>query len=77
MPPASNVDVAGDQRSMARRERPRLFAAGAAIARAVAMLIARSRDRRALAALDERLLRDIGIDRHSAAVESAKPPWRR
>ena len=36
----------------------------------------RSRQRAALAALDEERLRDIGIDRVSAAREAAKPFWR-
>ena len=39
--------------------------------------IERSRQRRALAQLDERLLRDIGHDRAEAAREIEKPLWRR
>lgn len=35
----------------------------------------RSRQRRALARLDDRLLRDIGIDRVSAMEEISKPFW--
>lgn len=34
-----------------------------------------ARERRALAKLDARLLRDIGLDQGSAEVESARPFW--
>jgi uncharacterized protein YjiS (DUF1127 family) len=37
---------------------------------------ARSRQRRALTDLDDRLLRDIGVSRSAAAREAAKPFWR-
>jgi uncharacterized protein YjiS (DUF1127 family) len=37
---------------------------------------ARLRERRSLAAMDERLLRDIGITRLDRARECAKPFWR-
>ena len=36
----------------------------------------RRRQRRALAQLDERLLRDIGLSRMQAAAERAKPFWK-
>lgn len=36
----------------------------------------RSRQRGRLAQLDDRLLRDIGIDRLAAMEEAAKPFWR-
>ena len=36
----------------------------------------RERQRTALAALDERMLADVGLDRGAAAVEAAKPFWR-
>ncbi|MDH3230844.1 MAG: DUF1127 domain-containing protein [Alphaproteobacteria bacterium] len=36
----------------------------------------RSRQRRQLARLDDRLLRDIGVDRASAMEEVSKPFWR-
>ena len=36
----------------------------------------RRRQRRALAALDDHLLRDIGISREQARRECARPPWR-
>ena len=36
----------------------------------------RSRQRRALAQLDSRLLRDIGVTAHDAAHEAAKPFWK-
>ena len=37
---------------------------------------ARRRQRRALAALDARLLRDVGLSAEDAAEESRKPFWR-
>ena len=36
----------------------------------------RSRQRRQLAGLDDRLLRDIGIDRATVETEISKPFWR-
>jgi uncharacterized protein YjiS (DUF1127 family) len=36
----------------------------------------RSRDRRALAAMSDRSLRDIGITRYDATFEANKPFWR-
>ncbi len=36
----------------------------------------RSRQRRHLARLDDRLLRDIGIDRATVEMEISKPFWR-
>ena len=44
---------------------------------ALAIWQERDRQRRALARLDDRLLRDIGVDRSSAARETAKPFWRK
>jgi len=37
----------------------------------------RSRERRRLGKLDERMLHDIGVDRASADFEALKPFWRR
>ncbi|MEX2616773.1 MAG: DUF1127 domain-containing protein [Alphaproteobacteria bacterium] len=37
---------------------------------------ARARERRSLARLDSRLLRDIGVNRMDAAREAAKPFWK-
>ena len=51
-------------------------AAFAYIARAVARWIARGRQRRDLAELDDRLLADIGVTRAQVAREAAKPFWR-
>jgi uncharacterized protein YjiS (DUF1127 family) len=42
----------------------------------LALWLRRARERHALAALDDRLLRDIGITRYDAANESQKPFWR-
>lgn len=42
----------------------------------VASWIERARQRQALAALDEAMLRDIGITRVEAAREAGKPFWR-
>lgn len=39
-------------------------------------LASRSRQRRALAELDDRLLRDIGVTRRDATIEAGKPFWR-
>jgi uncharacterized protein YjiS (DUF1127 family) len=36
----------------------------------------RSRQRRALSYLDDRLLNDIGVTRPQAKAEAAKPPWK-
>ena len=44
--------------------------------RVIGTWIARSRQRRALANLDDRLLNDVGITRSEAAREIAKPIWR-
>ena len=38
--------------------------------------ISRSRQRRALAELDDRLLRDIGLTAYDVAQEADKPFWR-
>jgi uncharacterized protein YjiS (DUF1127 family) len=54
-----------------RSARARLRGCGAAIA----MWFARSRQRRALAELDDRLLRDIGVTFEQARREAAKPFW--
>ena len=39
--------------------------------------IARPRQRRDLAELEDHLLRDIGVSRHEALREAAKPFWKR
>ncbi|MCW5752681.1 MAG: DUF1127 domain-containing protein [Alphaproteobacteria bacterium] len=36
----------------------------------------RARERAALASLDERMLKDIGISRHEAEREAARTGWR-
>ncbi|UCH72846.1 MAG: DUF1127 domain-containing protein [Rhodospirillales bacterium] len=42
----------------------------------LALWYERSRQRRDLARLDDRLLRDIGLDRATVELEIAKPFWR-
>lgn len=42
----------------------------------LALWHARHRQRRQLALLDDRLLRDIGLDRATAMEEASKPFWR-
>ena len=37
--------------------------------------LGRARDRRALAALDERTLKDIGLSRYDISAEMARRPW--
>lgn len=43
--------------------------------RLVGLMIARSRERHALASLDRRMLRDIGLDPHQAGQEARKWFW--
>ena len=45
------------------------------ISRLARRLIARQRERRALAEMDDRALRDIGINRLDAMREANKPFW--
>lgn len=47
-----------------------------AIAETVGVWLVRARTRRALAELDDRILRDIGISRWEAEREAYKPFWR-
>jgi uncharacterized protein YjiS (DUF1127 family) len=49
---------------------------GAAAVRAVLLWMERSRQRRALAELDDRLLCDIGLTREEARQECANPFWK-
>ena len=37
--------------------------------------LGRARDRRALASLDERTLKDIGLSRYDVSAELARRPW--
>jgi uncharacterized protein YjiS (DUF1127 family) len=54
----------------------RLMRFGGAAVRAVWFWMERSRQRRALAELDDRLLRDIGLTRDEARRESSSPFWK-
>jgi uncharacterized protein YjiS (DUF1127 family) len=54
----------------------RLMRFGRAAVRAVWFWMERSRQRRALAKLEDRLLRDIGLTRDEARRESSTPFWK-
>jgi uncharacterized protein YjiS (DUF1127 family) len=58
-----------------RRAAPRRTSPPVSLTALVRSWRTRIRERRALAAMDERLLRDIGISRLDAARECAKPFW--
>ena len=68
------------------KTKPRLSVAalaGTGLARLLAAAFAligtwhdRARQRRELARLDQRLLRDIGVSRYDALAEARKPFWR-
>jgi uncharacterized protein YjiS (DUF1127 family) len=45
-------------------------------ARLIGTWLTRVRSRRALRRLDDRLRRDIGVDRYAAMAEARKPFWR-
>ncbi len=47
----------------------------ARIRNAFSAWLGRARDRRTLAALDERTLKDIGLSRYDVAAELARRPW--
>ncbi len=47
----------------------------ARVRNAISAWLGRARDRRALAALDERTLKDIGLSRYDASAETARRPW--
>ncbi len=47
----------------------------ARVRNAVSTWLGRARDRRALAALDERTLKDIGLSRYDISAELARRPW--
>lgn len=71
-PPSLSGSLAGFRRNRVRR-RPRLL-----LLAAVELLMQwqeRAEQRQALAELDDRLLRDIGLDRGAARQEARKPFW--
>jgi uncharacterized protein YjiS (DUF1127 family) len=47
----------------------------ARVRNAVSAWLGRARDRRALAALDDRALKDVGLSRYDVSAEVAKRPW--
>jgi len=57
--------------------RQRIMAVGADIGAGIARLSERHRQRRALARLDHRLLRDIGLSADIVQDELRRPFWRR
>lgn len=59
-----------------RQYREALVGALRTLARQVDAVVDRQRQRRALARLDQRLLRDVGITPEQACIEAGKPPWR-
>jgi uncharacterized protein YjiS (DUF1127 family) len=68
------VWIARPQRATERLGRAVSHAAGAL--RRLADWSERARMRRELGRLDDRLLRDIGVDRASASYEADKPFWK-
>jgi uncharacterized protein YjiS (DUF1127 family) len=58
-----DLSIGGDRRRLAR------------IRSAFSAWLGRARDRRALAALDERTLKDIGLSRYDVSAELARRPW--
>lgn len=63
-----------DRRSVASRPTTRLWLR--LLLEQVFVWVTLARSRRDLAALDDRALRDIGIDSATAATEASKPFWR-
>lgn len=59
------------RRTVAARGGPRL----ATIIETVLIWQERSRQRRQLMTLDQRMLRDVGLDRSAAEAEYRKAPW--
>ena len=58
-----DLTTGGDRRRLAR------------VRNAFSAWLGRARDRRALAALDERTLKDIGLSRYDISAEMARRPW--
>jgi uncharacterized protein YjiS (DUF1127 family) len=52
------------------------FAKARSVGRRIALWIERMRQRKALAGLDDHILRDIGVTRVEVARECGKPFWR-
>ena len=72
-PPSLPGSLSGSRRGLKRRKPRSLLLA------MIGLLVhwqERAEQRHALAELDDRLLRDIGLDRVAAAHEARKPFWR-
>ena len=61
----------------ATTDRPELAPVLSNLIDTVAIWIVRRHQRRALAALDDHLLNDVGLSREQARREAAKPFWKR
>jgi uncharacterized protein YjiS (DUF1127 family) len=72
------MKLPADRRTLQMSSSPLPAAIGVcvALARLISTWRQRSRQRQALAELDDRLLRDVGLSRADAARECAKPFWR-
>jgi uncharacterized protein YjiS (DUF1127 family) len=73
MPKSSAADFA-NYRATTNRVELALILSG--LIETVAVWIARRRQRRVLAALDQHLLEDVGLSREQARREAAKPFWK-
>ncbi len=69
------IDTKSASVSLKGAARPQTFAAVGTID-LLFLWVERVRQRRALAGLDRRMLRDIGLDPGTAWAESRKPFWR-
>ena len=76
--PEAATSAAGwpDARRRNRASAPRAPGAMLRFLQLVRLWYARDRERNALAKLDDRMLRDIGITRLDAMIECRKPFWR-
>jgi uncharacterized protein YjiS (DUF1127 family) len=73
---AEALDASAIPGAAARRLRHTLRTRLADVAGLVFLWMERGRQRRSLAALDDRQLRDLGLTRADVQLECAKPMWR-